>query len=63
MDHLLSVREIARFLNLNEQTVYRLARKGKIPATKIGRQWRFRLEEIEALLRRGNALKKEGQPS
>ncbi len=63
MDHLLSVREIARFLKLNEQTVYRLAREGKIPATKIGRQWRFSLNEIESLMRRGDALKKEGQPS
>ncbi|OGP85078.1 MAG: hypothetical protein A2Y95_08785 [Deltaproteobacteria bacterium RBG_13_65_10] len=60
MDRLLNVREIARYLKVNEQTVYRLAREGKIPATKIGRQWRFSLNEIQGLLHRGGVSRKEG---
>jgi excisionase family DNA binding protein len=50
MNDVLSVREVARYLKLNEQTIYRLARNGKIPASKIGRQWRFSRREVEALI-------------
>ena len=49
-DALLSVRDVALYLKLNEQTVYRMAREGKLPATKIGRQWRFSGRMIEALI-------------
>ena len=49
-DALLSVRDVAQYLKLNEQTVYRMAREGKLPATKIGRQWRFSGRMIEALI-------------
>ena len=51
MDNVLSVRDVAIFLKINEQTVYRLARSGKIPARKIGKQWRFSRSEIEAMVR------------
>jgi excisionase family DNA binding protein len=51
MDNVLSVRDVAIFLKINEQTVYRLARCGKIPARKIGKQWRFSRSEIEAMVR------------
>jgi excisionase family DNA binding protein len=50
MDDVLSVREVALYLRLNVQTVYRLAREGKLPARKIGRQWRFSRREVEALV-------------
>lgn len=49
-DSLLSVRDVARYLKLNVQTVYRMAREGRLPATKIGKQWRFSGQEIEALI-------------
>jgi len=62
MNDVLSVREVAQYLKLNEQTVYRLAREGKLPASKIGKQWRFSRREIEALIqehRRGGAAEGE----
>jgi excisionase family DNA binding protein len=43
----LTVPDVARMLNLSEITVYRLAKKGKIPAKKVGRCWRFCKEAIE----------------
>ncbi|MDP3938261.1 MAG: helix-turn-helix domain-containing protein [Deltaproteobacteria bacterium] len=52
MNNVLSVREVARYLKLNEQTVYRLAREGKLPASKIGKQWRFSRRDIEALIQK-----------
>lgn len=49
---LLTVHETARYLNVKEQTVRSLARKGKIPALKVGRAWRFRKEDIDTALGR-----------
>lgn len=44
----LTVEEVARRFGVNVTTVYRLVKSGKIPAFKIGNQWRFdpaRLQE------------------
>ena len=44
----LTVEEVARRFGVNVTTVYRLVQQGKLPAFKIGNQWRFseaRLEE------------------
>jgi excisionase family DNA binding protein len=44
---LLTVRELARILRLNEQTVYRLARTGAIPSIHVGpKAIRFDLDEV-----------------
>jgi len=60
MDNVLSVRDVALFLKINEQTVYRLSRCGKIPARKIGKQWRFSRSEIEAMVRGMRGPEEEG---
>ena len=44
----LSIQEVAERFGINPTTVYRLANQGKLPAFKVGNQWRFseaRLEE------------------
>lgn len=46
----LTVAEAGRFLHLNAKRVQTLAREGKLPATRVGRKWLFRREEIEAML-------------
>jgi len=45
----MTVREVAKYLKLDERTVYNLAIKKKLPATKIGKQWRFRRSQIDRL--------------
>jgi len=35
---------------VNLRTVYRLIKAGKIPAVRVGRQWRFRKRDIDAWL-------------
>lgn len=45
--------ELAEYLRLNEVTIYRLAQEGKLPGLKVGRQWRFKKEVIDELLRTG----------
>ncbi len=49
MERLLKIKEAAEFLAVNPETVRRLIRKGKLKAVKIGRLWRIRKEDIEAL--------------
>lgn len=50
---LLTSEELARHLGVDENTVYRWSRAGRIPALKVGRWWRFRLGDVEAALAGG----------
>ena len=43
----LDIREAAAFLGAHEQTIRRLARRGAIPAFKVGRDWRFRRHDLQ----------------
>ena len=47
-DDLKTPEQIARYLNINKFTVYRLVTEKKIPAFKVGNQWRFKQELIDA---------------
>jgi excisionase family DNA binding protein len=44
---ILTAKEVADYLNLHTLTVHRYAREGKIPAFKIGTDWRFHRKYIE----------------
>ena len=48
---LMTVEEVAEYLRVKSSTVYEWAKKGKIPAAKVGRLWRFDREEIEEWVR------------
>jgi len=41
------VEEVSEYLRIHPYTVRRLCREGKIPAFKVGGQWRFDVREIE----------------
>jgi excisionase family DNA binding protein len=45
---LMTLRDVARHLRLNEKTVSRLAQDGELPAQKLPRGWRFSRTAIEA---------------
>jgi len=47
---ILTNREVADLLKLHPKTVNKLAIAGKLPAYRIGRQWRFRKSEVLKLL-------------
>jgi excisionase family DNA binding protein len=48
----LTTDEVLEYLQVNLRTVYRLIKAGKIPAVRVGRQWRFRKTDIDAWLER-----------
>lgn len=50
-ESLMTLKEVAEYLRLSEDKVYKMAQAGEIPCFKIGKQWRFRRSEIDRWLR------------
>jgi|TARA_Y100001947_G_scaffold87073_1_gene74011 excisionase family DNA binding protein len=48
-DGIMGIKEVADYLNMKEQTVYRLVQQRKIPALKIGGQWKAKKEHIDKM--------------
>ena len=46
---ILGIKEVADYLNMKEHTVYRLVQQRKIPALKIGGQWKVKGEHIDKM--------------
>ncbi|QLH40169.1 MAG: helix-turn-helix domain-containing protein [Defluviicoccus sp.] len=51
-DEILTIREVAELLKINEKTAYKLASAGKIPGFKVGGSWRFQRQEIANWIKR-----------
>ncbi len=49
-DQLMSVNEMAEYLNVNISTIYMWSQKGQMPAMKMGKMWRYRRSEIDEWL-------------
>jgi len=47
---LLTAEHVSRLLHIDASTVYRMAGDGRLPAVKVGRQWRFPADRIARLL-------------
>ena len=50
---LLTLAEAAAYLRVHRRTMSRLLRQGVVPGTKIGRQWRVRTADLDAVLTSG----------
>lgn len=55
---ILTIREVAEYLKLNEKTAYRFAAEGKIPGFKVGGAWRFRKRDIDKWIEKQGNKKK-----
>jgi excisionase family DNA binding protein len=51
-DEILTIREVAELLKINEKTAYKLAADGEIPGFKVGGSWRFDRQEIASWIKR-----------
>ena len=49
-EKLMTVKEVAEYLRLDEHTVYRIARKGEIPPYKVAGQWLKNLSYCECYI-------------
>jgi len=50
VERLLTVKDVAEYLQMSKEKVYKLAQNGKIPVARIENQWRFRIEKLNAWL-------------
>ncbi len=48
----LTVREVAGYLNVDEKTIYRLAKRGNLPGFKVAGTWRFKKGDIDGWIER-----------
>jgi excisionase family DNA binding protein len=49
-DEVMTAREVADLLEMPVSTIYQLARRGELPASRLGRTWRFLRPRLEELL-------------
>jgi excisionase family DNA binding protein len=51
-EQLLTLEQVAEYLNVDKFTVYRLLAEKELPAFKVGNQWRFKRKLIENWLKK-----------
>ncbi|HEV8601359.1 MAG TPA: helix-turn-helix domain-containing protein [Patescibacteria group bacterium] len=49
-DKILGVEQLAKFFGVTNQTIWRWCKAGKIPAFKIGAQWKIRQSDINKII-------------
>jgi len=62
MDELLSTKEVANFLNINEKMVYNLISEKGLPATKVTGKWLFPVELVRQWIESGTVNYPEPVP-
>ena len=62
-DNLLTADQVAEYLKLDRETIYRKARRGEIPGIKIGKEWRFSTEGLNNWIKEleKNTLNPQGE--
>lgn len=56
---LLTTEQVARYLKVDKFTVYRLVAQKKLPAFRVGNQWRFKRKMIEVWLMKNLNIQKK----
>ena len=51
MDKILTIEQLAEYLQVSTKTVYRMVKNGEVPCIRVSGQWRFREERIQQWLR------------
>jgi len=46
MANIVTAKEVGQYLKLTGSTIYKLAATGEIPGFKVGKSWRFDMDEI-----------------
>jgi excisionase family DNA binding protein len=60
MAEVLTVEEVADFLQVHSSTIYRLLKNRRIPAFKVGSDWRFNQNSIEQWVKKLEAEQPAG---
>jgi excisionase family DNA binding protein len=59
-DEIMTLEEVARYLKLKPQTVYKWAQEGQIPGAKLGKEWQFRRHILDKWIDSSIILSKGG---
>ena len=54
-DRWLSLKEIAEYLGARRETIYKWIENKGMPGHQIGRNWKFKKEEVDAWIKSGKA--------
>ncbi len=54
-DRWLSVEEIAKYLGISNDTIYRWINRHRMPAHRMGRLWKFKKDEVDEWVKSGGA--------
>lgn len=49
-NEIMTITQVAKYLQISEVTTYRLVQEGKIPAFKVGRSWRVKREDLNEFI-------------
>lgn len=60
MEAILTSTQVAEILGINSKVIERMARRGEVPAFKVGKYWRYRESDIEAWV--GSKVQSTCQP-
>jgi excisionase family DNA binding protein len=59
MEEMITSQQVANYLKVDRLTVYRLVTQKRMPAFKVGGQWRFKQEMIDSWLLRNSNMDEE----
>jgi excisionase family DNA binding protein len=59
----MTVDDVAEYLKLHKQTVSKMAQRGKLPGVLIANRWRFKRDDVEAMLNTTKDEKPKGDPA
>jgi len=62
MARIVTAKEVAEYLRLNQNTIINLAVKGDLPGFKIGKSWRFDMDEIIATIEESKEKSRNSHP-
>jgi len=55
---IMTSKEVAEYLRIPVRTLYKLCQEGRIPATKVGKHWRFRKDMLDKWFKENKSLPK-----
>lgn len=61
-DEVLTIKEVAEYLKVNERTIYRLAASGELPGFRVGSAWRFKSSDLETWVAQQTEHTKKNPP-
>ena len=60
-DKWLTISQIATYLQISREKIYKYCQRGKMPASKCGNQWRFKKDLVDRWLLRNQAKRRPGR--